>query len=77
MIIIKNETELISQSVELVHHAREMRFWDNYASINKKEYGKMRMNQHLKKLDELFKKFKMNNKQRLNAIRIIIQSDKL
>ena len=74
---INNETDLIKFVSEIGSAARELRFWDNYSNVNGKDYGKEKSLIYMKQLDALFKKLNMNNAQRLNAIKIIIQTDKL
>jgi hypothetical protein len=74
MIHFKSEEDLIQHACSITHHARELRFWDNYLQMNQGEYARIQRDLNMTRLDGIFKKIKMNNTERLAALKYILQA---
>ena len=74
-IIIKSEKHLIEVSNQLYIEAHELRFWDQYYQVNKGQYGKTKRDMYMRKVDDLLKKLRMTNAERLKTIQLIFEMD--
>lgn len=71
---IPSAKDLVNHFSSLAIDAREFRFWDNYYSINKGEYGKKQRDVYMYKVDVALKKMHLTNADRLEIIKEILET---